>query len=151
MRGPVGGDVNTRQEARGSTRKARAAGLSSRWQQERGAAAVEFAIVALVFVTLVLGLMQYGWYFFQRQQVEFGAREGARHMAVEPCDDIAAYVDDKVNFDVTVATSFDPSPAIIGGTGTVTVTSDVQLDLGLPLPSSTMTATATTRIEQPGC
>jgi Flp pilus assembly protein TadG len=45
---------------------------------ERGVAAVEFAIVAMLFFTLVMGTMEWGWYFFIHQRVVNAAREGAR-------------------------------------------------------------------------
>ena len=45
---------------------------------ERGAAAVEFAIIAMLFFTLVMGAIEWGWYFFIHQRVVNAAREGAR-------------------------------------------------------------------------
>jgi Flp pilus assembly protein TadG len=46
---------------------------------ERGVAAVEFALVfALIFLPLVLGAIDFGWYFFVSETVTNAAREGAR-------------------------------------------------------------------------
>jgi Flp pilus assembly protein TadG len=45
---------------------------------ERGVAAVEFAIVSLLFFTIVMGTLEWGWYFFIHQRVVNAAREGAR-------------------------------------------------------------------------
>ena len=45
---------------------------------ERGAAAVEFAIVLPLLMLLVLGSMDWGYYFFVEQVVVNAAREGAR-------------------------------------------------------------------------
>jgi Flp pilus assembly protein TadG len=46
---------------------------------ERGVAAVEFALVfTLIFLPLVLGAIDFGWYFFVSETVTNAAREGAR-------------------------------------------------------------------------
>jgi Flp pilus assembly protein TadG len=45
---------------------------------ERGAAAVEFALVLPVLLMIVLGTIDWGWYFFVSQVVTNAAREGAR-------------------------------------------------------------------------
>jgi Flp pilus assembly protein TadG len=46
--------------------------------RERGVAAVEFAIVSILFFTLVMGTLEWGWFFFVHQRVVNAAREGAR-------------------------------------------------------------------------
>jgi Flp pilus assembly protein TadG len=56
-------------------------GLRRTWRRrdpEKGAAAIEFAIVSLLFFTLVLGCIEWGWYFFIHQRVVNASREGAR-------------------------------------------------------------------------
>lgn len=45
---------------------------------EGGAAAVEFALVAGIFLTMVIGMIQYGFYFTDSINVRQGVREGAR-------------------------------------------------------------------------
>jgi hypothetical protein len=45
---------------------------------DRGGAAVEFAIVLFPFMLLVLGGLDYGFFFFSDQVVTNAAREGAR-------------------------------------------------------------------------
>lgn len=44
----------------------------------RGGAAVEFALVLPLFLLLVMGALDYGYYFFSSQIVTGAAREGAR-------------------------------------------------------------------------
>jgi Flp pilus assembly protein TadG len=57
----------------------------------RGAAAVEFAIVLPLFLTLVLGTIDYGYYFFVSEVVTNAAREGARAgSVVDPSDQALA-------------------------------------------------------------
>jgi Flp pilus assembly protein TadG len=57
-----------------------------RWlrDRERGAAAVEFALVLPLLLTLVLGAIDWGWYFFVDQLVTNAAREGARAGSLLP-------------------------------------------------------------------
>lgn len=45
---------------------------------ERGASAVEFALVLLLLMLLLTGIIQFGYTFYQYLQVEHAAREGAR-------------------------------------------------------------------------
>ena len=52
---------------------------------QRGASAVEFALISLPLLTLMLGMLQYGWYFFSAQSASSGARESARRLVVGDC------------------------------------------------------------------
>lgn len=47
-------------------------------KSERGAAAVEFAIVALLLFTLIFGIIEFGWIFFGWITLTGAVREGAR-------------------------------------------------------------------------
>lgn len=49
-----------------------------RRDREKGASAVEFAIVIPLFLTLLFGIMEAGWMFSQQVEVRNAAREGAR-------------------------------------------------------------------------
>ena len=49
---------------------------------ERGTAAVEFALVSVLLITLVLGGIEFGWAFFLQGNVAGAAREGARYYAI---------------------------------------------------------------------
>jgi Flp pilus assembly protein TadG len=51
-------------------------------ERERGAAAAEFVLVLPVLLTLVLGTIDYGWYFSVREVATNAAREGARTAAL---------------------------------------------------------------------
>jgi Flp pilus assembly protein TadG len=53
--------------------------------EERGAAAVEFALVSLILITLVGVTFQFAIYLWAFQAASNGAREGARAWAVNPC------------------------------------------------------------------
>ncbi len=52
---------------------------------QRGASAVEFALISLPLMTLMLGMLQYGWYFFSAQSASSAARESARRLVVGDC------------------------------------------------------------------
>ena len=44
----------------------------------RGAAAVEFALVLPIFLTLLFGIVDFGRYFFVQHTIQFATREGTR-------------------------------------------------------------------------
>lgn len=53
-------------------------------RRSRGAAAVEFALIAPIFLYLVFGIISYGFMLSFRQAMSQGAAEGARAAAVKP-------------------------------------------------------------------
>jgi Flp pilus assembly protein TadG len=53
-----------------------------RLRSDSGAAAVEFALVALILFTLLLGTIQFGYNFFEYISVAHAAREGVRWAAL---------------------------------------------------------------------
>ncbi|WP_394841980.1 pilus assembly protein [Pendulispora brunnea] len=63
-----------------------------RIHSERGAAAIEFALVLLPFALLLLGTIDYGWYFFVDLACTNAVREGARTATTVPgaCPNSAA-------------------------------------------------------------
>ncbi len=54
----------------------------ARRRGERGAAMLEFAIVLPLFLMLVLGTIDWGWFFVVQDAVSNAAREGARAAVV---------------------------------------------------------------------
>lgn len=77
---------------------------------ERGAAAIEFALVALPFVTLVFGAVDFGWAVNNDVLVNNAAREAAREGSLNPN---AAAIEAKARSTLSYTGS---------GTATVTVT-----------------------------
>jgi Flp pilus assembly protein TadG len=62
---------------------------------DRGAVAVEFALILPMFLLIVLGMVQYGMYFWAAQGGSTAAREAARRAAVgdfATCDEFRADV-----------------------------------------------------------
>ena len=65
---------------------------------ERGAAVAEFAVAALFFFTLLIGIIEFGQAFSQYQAFQGAAREGARVAAVrEPPGVVRARVIEAAN------------------------------------------------------
>ena len=56
----------------------RAKGKESKPRRRRAAALVEFAVVAPLLLTLLFGIIEYGYVFMVRQTVVHAAREGCR-------------------------------------------------------------------------
>jgi Flp pilus assembly protein TadG len=62
-----------------------------RSRDERGGAAVEFALLSVVFLTLLFGMIQYSLYFWSSQSSANAAREGARRGSVgQSCTELLA-------------------------------------------------------------
>ena len=59
-------------------------------KMERGAAAVEFALVLLPLMLIVLGTIDWGYYFYVRQCVTDAVRAGARAGSLDPGTEVAA-------------------------------------------------------------
>lgn len=67
--------------------------LASRWERRRdqaGAAAVEFALIMVPFLTLVFGVIQYGFYFYSAQTGSSTAGAAVRQLSVGNCQDPVA-------------------------------------------------------------
>lgn len=66
---------------------------------ERGATAVEFALVAPVFLLFVLGIADFGRLFWVKNLMQYGAEQTARYAMVTPSAttaDLATYADGEV-------------------------------------------------------
>ncbi len=59
----------------------------TRQGRRRGGNAVEFALVTPVLVMMLMGIVEYGWYFSQHQSVVTAARHAARFGAAMPWED----------------------------------------------------------------
>jgi Flp pilus assembly protein TadG len=82
--------------------------IASFWHDAEGSALVEAAVVMPVLVPLILGVLEFSWYFHKQQLVESGVRDAARYLArtapdttppTNPCDD-ATFVADAKNIAV---------------------------------------------------
>lgn len=101
---------------------------------ERGAAAIEFALVAMLLLTLVFGIAEFGRMWFLQSSLAAAARDGARTMAVkndqaEATDQAAAVFvgsEGPTTISITPATGDCDS----GGDATVSLTYDAEFMTG---------------------
>jgi Flp pilus assembly protein TadG len=89
---------------------------------ERGAAAVEFALVSIPLFLLLFGIIQFGWAFYSQISISQAAREGARYASLQvPCSgtcvtDTKTRVINNAGPAVTVtATNITVSPTCVAG------------------------------------
>jgi len=80
-------------------------------QTDRGAVAVELALVLVVLIPLVFGIIQFGMYFNQQQGVHAAAREGARVASLPTST--AGQVQARVRDALDDVAGIDPSSASI--------------------------------------
>jgi Flp pilus assembly protein TadG len=52
-------------------------------QQDRGAAAVEFALVAMILITILFGIVEFSRLWLVQSSLSAAARDGAREMAIQ--------------------------------------------------------------------
>lgn len=121
---------------------------------ERGASAVEFALVVPILLLLVFGIIQYGWYFYVAETASGAASNVARRLAVGDCwtgDEakvMAQAQSPKVTNLIKSPTSL--SGATVGTTQvTVVVTADAMLAVPfVPVPDEgIITRTVKVRLE----
>lgn len=126
-----------------------------------GVAVVEFAVVAPVFVIMILGIIEFGRAFMVQQIITNASREGARRAIVEDAtnSEVMAVVNNylaatSVTGAVSVEVSPPPGPSIGFGdpiTVTVSVPYDTVSWLGSPwlLGGTELTASSIMRAERP--
>ena len=140
--------------------------MSFATDRDKGASAVEMAMVAPFLLLLLLGIIEYGFLFGVFNQVRHSALEGARITAVSNVafdqdgdtdfdeDDITSYVCDSISLpNGTVTVDLVLGTNAIGEEATVTVTAVTPSLSGAPLISTflpnDLANTATFRLEQP--
>ncbi len=115
---------------------------------DRGAAAVEFALVMLPLFFLMFGIVQYGLYFWGMQSGTSATADAVRRLSVGDCQDagdLRQFVGTRLGSATTSATDAigttvayadaDGTPAgsgSVGGSVTLTVTFDA-IDMHFPL------------------
>ncbi|MEX2486612.1 MAG: TadE/TadG family type IV pilus assembly protein [Nitriliruptoraceae bacterium] len=117
---------------------------STRDRSDRGAAAVEFALVVPVLLLLVLGILEFGRAFNAQVSLTAAARESVRVMAVENDVDAAVTVasDAAVSLNPSIdASHVEISPTVCapGTNVTVTITYPFEFVTGTFGPEITLT------------
>jgi hypothetical protein len=123
-------------------------------RSERGATAVEFALVFPIVFAVMFGIIQYGVYFWGRSTAAASARESARQLAVGTlwtCSrDQAVAKTNRAGSGAVVTMKYDnpTNTAAIGTLVEVTVTAKTIAPSVLPLPGhGQITEVATARVE----
>jgi Flp pilus assembly protein TadG len=75
--------------------------LKSVWEADYGAALVESAVVIPVFLMLVGGVYEFGFFLYQQQLAVSGVRDAARYLALTPDPNNAINQSDARNLAVT--------------------------------------------------
>jgi Flp pilus assembly protein TadG len=121
---------------------------------ERGAAAIELALVLPVVIAVMFGIIQYGVYFWGRSTAAASARESARQLAVGTRWDCSqAQAVSKANLagkDVVVSRRYlnASNAPVVGDMVEVTITEKTLSPILLPIPDSgRITEVATARVE----
>ena len=120
----------------------------SKLRNEKGASAVEFALVVPIFLMIVLGIFQFGIAFNNWIAITHAAREGARLAAVGQYDE--QRVRDSAPSVAIQSISVIGQDGVIGDPVTVTVAGNV-LNINIPFAGSwpiTLRSTAIMRLEQ---
>ena len=122
-----------------------------RRRTEDGASAVEFALIAVPFILLVFGMIQYGWYFYVSQTTGGAASNVVRRLQVGDCWS-GTEAQDLAQEQAPMVTHVDIDPSTLptdtGTEITVTLTADGRI-LGLiPMPNDgDVTKTVHARLE----
>ena len=134
--------------------------MQARSRNDQGAAAVEFALVSVLLLTLLFGILQYGYYFFQLQSANAASREAARLAAtgVSSCPAFRAAVNARTSgitltSITTTVTAAPPAPSTDGEVVAVRVTF-APTKFGFPfvpfLSGNTQSQVGNARVESPG-
>lgn len=108
-------------------------------EDEKGAAAVEFALLVIPLLTILFGMIDYSWYFYTAQSTSSAAREGTRRLVVGDCQgpgELQAFVATVADVNgLTVTYSPNPLPPV-GDTVTVTAQANGAIIGFVPIPNN---------------
>lgn len=125
------------------------------WRRRRdqgGAAAVEFALIMIPFFVLVLGLIEYGWYFYVAQNTSGAVSTVARKLEVGDCWTSGAALtyaqaQSAQISGLTKSPNQNTSP-VPGTSFSVTVTANAKILSFIPVPNGgTITKTVSAQVE----
>lgn len=123
--------------------------MSRKPKDQTGAAVIEFALVFPIFAAIVMGIIQFGWFFFNAESTNSAAREVARRIVVGDCwggqDAMARDFAPQMTGSVTLSAA--PSSLSVGDNITVTVISDAEIVNLIPGIPGTVTREYTARME----
>lgn len=107
-------------------------GRGTRRRRQRGAAAVEFALILPLLLIMLLGIIDFGLYFFNDLQLTHVARDAARYLSVGKVAEANAAI-----AGATLVSAGPPAvsinPGTTGNPATITVTATYRFLTPLPL------------------
>jgi len=112
-------------------------------RSESGAAAVEFALVLVPFLTLVFGIIQYGLYFYGAQSGSHAANSAIRQLSVGNCQSpgtLQTYLDNQLGDGLGNADLTSPNGVTYVDSGGITVSPNT-------LPASAVGGTVTLKFK----
>ena len=116
----------------------------ARLREERGAAAVEFAIVSTILFVIVFGITEFGRTYSQYEVLQGAAREGARRAAVgatlTQVQSAVTQAADPYTPSTPVTVDRSCTPDAVGQPVTVSWTQDFQIEIPF-LPPASITRT----------
>jgi Flp pilus assembly protein TadG len=121
-------------------------------RNQKGASAVEFALIMIPFFVLIMGLIEYGWYFYVGQNTSGAASTLARKLEVGDCwatGQSLTFAQNQSAQVTSVSTNPSATSSPAAGTAfTLTVTANAQLMNFLPVPNGgTITRTVSAQVE----
>ena len=121
-----------------------------RRSSEKGAAAVEFAMVLPIFIAIIFGIIQFGFYFWTAESANTAAREAARRVVVGDCwnsGNMTGFATSFASQATAVTRSADPASLEVGQNITITVTADSEIINLIPGIPATVTREYVARME----
>jgi Flp pilus assembly protein TadG len=115
----------------------------ARRRSEDGAAAVEFALIAPLFIVLVFAIVEFSFYLWTAEATNSAARETARRIVVGDCwTGYQDFAEDHGTRVTGTTVSPNPSSLEVGDPITVTVTASSSIGVGLTfgVPSTVVRA-----------
>lgn len=110
---------------------------------ERGAVAVEFALVLPVLVLLLFGIIEFGRGYNAKVEITGAAREGARVLALDSGDPATIVASAAPNLDASkISVSTSGTPCVTGTQASVTVSYPFEYNIPL-FGSNTVTLSST--------
>lgn len=105
----------------------------------RGAAAVEFALIVPLLLLMILGSIDWGYFFFVQQVVTNAAREAARVGSLTVFDPANPAADAAARAEAEGAASAYVANAGLAGTPAVAVTSGASIRVVVSYPTGSIT------------
>ena len=108
----------------------------------RGVAAVEFAIISPVFLMFVMGIIDFGRAYFIKSSMQYVVEQAARHAMVNPgilVSDLNAYADGQAAGITLVGATFNSAIDDSGAINFVTISGTYTFNFFTPLVGTTLT------------